>query len=149
MVNFMLQLDRAGCADYTLSLGVSVRGYSDEAIIWIGGFTKADCPPQWGDVSSNSLMAWRELKAEVGRIYSFHTCLSELGHWPPPAVRRIYTISSPGCNWCIYWVYVSTVHFYCWIISPQYGRAMVCLTIHSLRNTWVVSTLGLVWIKLL
>ena len=58
---------------YSQCVCQSVSGWDS---IWIGGFSKADCPPQCGWTLSNLRKTWIEQKTEEGRINLFSACLS-------------------------------------------------------------------------
>ena len=57
MVNLMCQLNRVTRCLVKLFLGVSVGVFLDEMNIGIGGWSKADCPPQCGSLFSHSFVS--------------------------------------------------------------------------------------------
>lgn len=82
--------------------GVSMKVFLDETSIWIGGLSKADCPPQSGWTSSNPLRTRIEQKTEEKGIISFflpHSlfpmpCLDIAHSISLCQMTGIYTISS-------------------------------------------------------
>lgn len=57
-------------------LDVSVRMLLDEISLWVGGLSKAECPPQCQWLSPVPLSSWMEQKAEEGGICSLFSCLA-------------------------------------------------------------------------
>lgn len=93
VMNFMYEPDWAkGCPGNTLFLGMSVKVFSDEINIWIGGLIKVHCPPQceWS-------RSWILKRAEERQYLLPYWLPTWAGisafSWP---WTRIYTINFPG-----------------------------------------------------
>ena len=55
----------------TMISGCVLRVFLDEISIWICGFSKANCPPQYGKASLSPLRAWIEQEVEERRSHPF------------------------------------------------------------------------------